>query len=90
VDPDACHKLLVDIVYHAIKDWRIVENGCERRYADDDHRAFCNTKGYGTGREELENFFDSTWFYRICDEFVDLSAPDILGNLSSDSILMKG
>jgi hypothetical protein len=83
VDPDACHKLLVDVVYHAIKDWRVLDSKCEQRYADDDHRALCNSKGYETGREELEHFFDSLWFYRICDEFEDLSVIDILENLEN-------
>ena len=83
MDPDACHKLLVDVIYHAMKDWHVLVDKCERRYADDDHRAFCNTKGYETGKDELQSFFDSIWFYRICDEFNDVSSMDILDSLEN-------
>ena len=81
LDPGACHGLLVDVVYHAIRDWRTLNANCERKYADDDHRAICNSRGFDTGKEELESFFDSIWFYRICDEFNDLSADDIRDGL---------
>ena len=73
----ACHKLIGDIVYHAIKDAEALQNS-RRAYADDDHRAMCNAMGYRTGREELEDFFSSPWFFRICDEFQDVSSDDIL------------
>ena len=81
MNPQACHSLLEDIVYHAVKDLETLNENSHRVYADDDHRAFCNSNGFACGRDELEDFFDSAWFLRICDEFQDISAEAILANI---------
>ena len=82
MNPAACHSLLEDIVYHAVKDLETLNENPDRIYADDDHRAFCNSNGFPYGKAELEAFFDSRWFLRICDEFQDISAEAILKNIS--------
>jgi hypothetical protein len=82
LNPDACHSLLEDIVYHAVKDLEALNENSNRVYTDDDHRAFCNARGFACGRDELTEFFDSFWFLRICDEFQDLSADMILSNIN--------
>ena len=81
MNPDACHHLIEDIVYHAIKDLEVLNEDVGRIYVDDDHRAICNTRGFYDGRDELMSFFGSPWFYHICDEFVDISAAEILDNI---------
>lgn len=82
MNPDACHSLIEDIVYHAVKDLETLNTNPDRDYADDDHRAFCNSNGFSCGRDELVMFFSSRWFLRICDEFQDISADAILANIS--------
>lgn len=81
MDPDACHSLLEDIVYHAVKDLDTLHDS-DRAYADDDHRAFCNSRGFACGKDELVEFFGSRWFLRICDEFQDINADVILSNIN--------
>ncbi len=73
--------MLVDIVYHAVKDYRILKGNAGMLYADDDHRTLCNKSGFDSGLEELEDFFESDWFQRICDEFDDLTADQILDEI---------
>lgn len=78
-----CHvKLLVDIVYHAVRDSQIISGehptvSARDGYADDDHETICCGLNYTDGRSELLDFFSGPWFDRICDEFVDISATDI-------------
>lgn len=80
LDPKGCHALLVDIVYHAQKDLEALRVGGDEfsDYVDDDHRAFCNSRGFVNGEEELVTFFRSHWFRHICDNFVDITADEIL------------
>lgn len=78
-----CHvKLLVDIVYHAVRDSQIISGehptvSSRNGYADDDHETICCGLNYTDGKSELLDFFGGEWFDRICDEFVDISASDI-------------
>lgn len=82
MNPEACHSLLLDIVYHAVKDLETLNKHPDREYADDDHRAFCNAKEFSCGQDELTRFFGSAWFHRICDEFQDINAETIIANIS--------
>lgn len=77
--PPAYKDLLIDIVYHAVKDWRELDDG--RDHVDEDHRAMCNSMGFPDGRSELVSFFESDWFVRICDEFVDIGAEEIVDEI---------
>jgi len=81
-DTGACHGLLVDVVYHAIKDVEALNENSDRVYVDDDHRAFCNTRGFPSGRTELRLFFKSLWFRHLCDAFQDIGADEIIKNIN--------
>jgi hypothetical protein len=80
LDPDACQRLLVDVVYHGIRDLEAL-NESGRVYVDDDHRALCNSGGFLSGLEELSMFFNGSWFPHICDGFQDITANEILCNI---------
>jgi hypothetical protein len=64
-----------------VKDLETLNDHSDRDYADDDHRAFCNSRDFPCGRDELKGFFGSRWFTRICDEFQDISSEAILLNI---------
>jgi len=70
-------KLIVDIMYHAIKDARASAKS-DNCFADDDHRIWCcNTMGYEDGTKELRAFIESGWFLRLCEELDQVSAKEI-------------
>jgi hypothetical protein len=70
-------KLIVDIMYHAIKDAR-ASSTSDDCFADDDHRSLCkNVFGYGTGINELRGFLESDWFVRLCEELDQVTAEEI-------------
>jgi hypothetical protein len=75
-------KLIVDIMYHAIKDRRICGDG--DGFADDDHRSFCLDKEFECGADELAAFANSKWFERLFDELDQAKIDDVrkilLGN----------
>jgi len=81
LDPIGCHRLIEDIVYHAVKDLEVLNNSRRAVYADDDHKAMCKEFDYGSGMAELRHFFYSPWFSFICDFFVDISEEEILNNI---------
>jgi hypothetical protein len=59
--------LIVDILYHAIKDKResaLSDDG----FADEDHKAICYSLGFRSGEEELAFFAKSDWFERLFEE----------------------
>jgi hypothetical protein len=85
VNSAACHSLIEDIVYHAVKDLETLDRNPTRVYVDDDHRAMCNSQGFGDGRAELVQFFQSPWFSRICDEFESITEEDILSHVDIES-----
>lgn len=61
------HKeLVIKIIEHAVKDWRILEEKRENDFCDQDHENICKGK-WECGHEELVAFFTSPWFNHICD-----------------------
>jgi len=73
---EAYIKLIVDIMFHAIKDKRdgdISEDG----FADDDHRTFCIMNGFRCGDDELVEFAQSEWFERLFDELEQTKLDDV-------------
>lgn len=68
--------LIVDIMYHAIKDRRESDESFSS-FADDDHAKFCIRNGFRSGQQELEFFANSPWFERLCDELEHTNRKDI-------------
>lgn len=81
LDPVGCHSLLEDIVYHAVKDLKCLNDSHLAAYVDDDHRSICREFGFNSGMAELQHFFFSPWFLYICDHFEDISAEEIINNI---------
>ncbi|MHC4412310.1 MAG: hypothetical protein ACYSW6_04950 [Planctomycetota bacterium] len=78
---DAYISLIVDIMYHAIKDKRL-SNKTDGGYADIDHRTFCNRLGFADGDEELRAFARSRWFKRLFQELEFTRMEDVRNILS--------
>ena len=87
--------LIVDIMYHAIKDKRLLEEPCVGfaygeclckepcfPFADDDHKTFCVEEGYDTGADELRDFALSPWFERLFEELEQTDMDDVRGILT--------
>lgn len=78
--PYACKDLIVNILYHAVKDYKAsIRAGTLGRglFADEDHIAFCEKYGYLDGMEEVEDFIRSSWCKRLCDEMENITAEDL-------------
>jgi hypothetical protein len=60
-------RLLAAILKTAVGDWKHLKV-IEDPFCDRSHTAVCTEKYFGTGQAELEDFFDSEWFERICSE----------------------
>lgn len=73
---DAYISLIVDIMYHAVKDKR-ESNRTEGGHADIDHRMLCNRLGYADGNEELRAFARSRWFRRLFQELEYTRMEDV-------------
>ena len=54
------------IIKHAVVDWLALRKGVE--FVDEDHESFCGKNDFSNGSDELEEFFQSKWFARLCDE----------------------
>jgi len=72
----ACRALIVDIIYHAIKDRR-ESDASAHGFADEDHEFLCSELGFGTGAEEIEEFAMSAWFERLFIELYDVRIEDV-------------
>jgi len=72
-------ELVIKIIEHAVKDWRILETR-EEDFCDQDHETVCKDK-WENGREELVAFFTSPWFDHMCDHIgiIPDSVRDELG-----------
>lgn len=80
---EAHKSLIVDILYHAIKDKRQC-GASEDDFADEDHESFCGEMGFLSGHEEIAAFAKSLWFYRLASELEEVTAEEILAILLGD------
>ena len=60
-------RLLAAILKTAVGDWNQLKV-IEEPFCDRSHTAVCLERYFDDGQEELEDFFDSEWFERICLE----------------------
>lgn len=73
---EAYRSLIVDIMYHAIKDRRESDES-PYRFADEDHESFCCQMGFESGQEEIECFARSKWFERLTIELRNVRVSDL-------------